>query len=98
MASRTSLYSFQNNIIEINISIDAIGELHEPNQPLSAEERAKFGLCNGENPWRHLGVPDFAISKNSSMSFTSMTAFILIYLHMVDARRNREKVFDTKLF
>mmetsp|Transcript_26 Transcript_26/g.32 ORF Transcript_26/g.32 Transcript_26/m.32 type:complete len:197 (-) Transcript_26:433-1023(-) len=63
MASRTSLYSFQNNIIEISINIDAIGVLHKPNTPLSTEERIEFSLCIGDNPWRHLGVPDSAICK-----------------------------------
>jgi hypothetical protein len=63
MATRTSLYSFQNNIIEIAISIDAIGELHSAITPLTKEERSKFGLLDGDNPWRHLGVPDFVLEK-----------------------------------
>lgn len=69
MASRTSLYSFQNNIIEISISIDAIGELQDPNTPLTKAERDKFDLCEGDNPWRYLGVPDFVISNKPSMLF-----------------------------
>ena len=63
MATRTSLYSFQNNIIEIAISIDAIGELHSAITPLTKEERVKFGLLDGDNPWKHLGVPDFVLEK-----------------------------------
>ena len=63
MATRTSLYSFQNNIIEIGISVDAIGELHSANEPLTKEERIKFGLLDGDNPWRHLGLPDFVLEK-----------------------------------
>jgi hypothetical protein len=82
MASRTSLYSFQNNIIEISISIDAIGELHEPNTPLSTEERIEFSLCSGDNPWRNLGVPDSAICKKPSMFFTIMILYTVIYLYV----------------
>ena len=63
MVTRTSLYSFQNNIIEIAISIDAIGELHSAVTPLTKEERLKFGLMDGDNPWKHLGVPDFVLEK-----------------------------------
>jgi hypothetical protein len=64
MATRTSLYSFQNNIIEIAISIDAIGALHSPNEPITKAERLQFGLLDGDNPWKHLGVPNFVIAKS----------------------------------
>ena len=63
MVTRTSLYSFQKSIIEIAITIDAIGELHSAATPLTKEERLKFGLLDGDNPWRHLGVPDFVLEK-----------------------------------
>lgn len=63
MATRASIYSFQNNIIEIAISIDPIGELHLANEPLTKAERIKFGLLDGDNPWRHLGVPDFVLEN-----------------------------------
>lgn len=63
MATRASIYSFQNNIIEIAISIDPIGELHLANDPLTKAERIKFGLLDGDNPWRHLGVPDFVLEN-----------------------------------
>ena len=62
-ATRTSLYSFQDHIIEISISVDALGPLHRPDDPLTDEEREKYGLMAGNNPWAHLGVPDFAIEK-----------------------------------
>lgn len=65
MATRTSLYSFQNNIIEIGISIDVIGEINGPDVPLTDLERTKFGLLDGANPWAHLGVPDFVIQKST---------------------------------
>lgn len=68
MATRTSLYSFQNNIIEIAISIDAIGVLHSPNEPITKAERLRFGLLDGDNPWKHLGVPNFVIEKPTADS------------------------------
>jgi hypothetical protein len=36
MATRTSLYSYKNNIIEIAIGIDATGDICDPDTPLTS--------------------------------------------------------------
>ena len=95
MATRTSLYSFQNNIIEIAISIDAISELHGANEPLTKAEKIKFGLLEGSNPWRHLGVPDFVLEKpeeetesESKQTIVWILYFILSFFVMIGMMRN----------
>ena len=68
MATRTSLYSFRRNIIEIGITVDPIGAVHSPDTPITEEELKKYDLLPGKNPWKHLGVPDFAIESECTSS------------------------------
>jgi hypothetical protein len=67
MATRTSLYSFRGNIIEIGISVDPIGAVHGADVPITEEERKKYGLLSGKNPWKHLGVPDFIVNEDEQV-------------------------------